>query len=233
MKPILACASFALILSCGRGDHRDSGPPTTVTKKGSVAKSEMLMAEVKMPAGELRIEGADTDEVSAEFRFAPASAEPSFRLDTTSFRAKVVIDQTKDLPGFNSGENVWGVKLPNKLATDLNVNVGAGEARLTLGSIDLRKVELHMGAGKVVADFSGTPKRDYEVNIAGGVGECEVILPSSAGIRAEAHGGLGSINVTGLEKHGDVWESANLASAKPKIRVNVHGGIGEIRIRVQ
>jgi len=234
MKPILPCLASVLLISCDHRDRHDSGPPITETKKGSVAKAEMLQAEIKMAAGELKVQGTDSDEVSADFRYSPGGLAPIFKLDTTSFRARAVIEQSKkDFEGFNMLENTWLVRLPNKLTTDLEVNIGAGEARLDLGTIDLRKVELHMGAGKVIADFTGTPRRDYEVIIRGGVGECEVTLPSSAGIRAEAHGGIGGIDVTGLEKHGDRWESANLSTAKTKIRLSVHGGIGQITIKVR
>lgn len=234
MKHLLLCATIAVLTSCSGGDNRISGPPVTETKKGSVAKAEMLQAEIKMAAGELYVQGAEGDEVSAEFRHSSGGVAPSFRLDNTTFRARAVIEQSKkDLDGFNMDENTWRVSLPNRLATDLEVHIGAGEANLKLGSIDLRKVDLHMGAGKVVADFSGDPKRDYEVNIKGGVGECEVVLPKSAGIRAEARGGIGSIDVTGLEKHGDTWESANLSTAKTKIRLNVQGGVGSISISVR
>jgi hypothetical protein len=234
MKTLILCSTIALLTSCGDHDRHSSSPPVTEIKKGSVAKAEMLQAEIKMAAGELHVQGVDTDEVSAEFRYSSGGVVPTFRVDNTTFRARAVIEQSKkDIEGFNLGENTWRVQLPTRLATDLEINIGAGEANLNLGKIDLRKVDLHMGAGKVVADFSGDPKRDYEVNIKGGVGECEVILPKSAGIRAEAHGGIGSIDVTGLEKHGSIWESANLSSAKTKIRLNVHGGIGSISVMVR
>ncbi|MFN7543338.1 MAG: hypothetical protein ACK5TN_11160, partial [Acidobacteriota bacterium] len=74
---------------------------------------------------------------------------------------------------------------------------------------------------------------DYEILVQGGVGECEVMLPKSAGLRAEAMGGLGEVNVEGLEKKGGYWESAEFDGAKVKVRLKVQGGIGRIGIRVQ
>ena len=41
------------------------------------------------------------------------------------------------------------------------------------------------------------------------------------------------IRSSGLEKHGEIWESANLSTAKTKIRLSVHGGIGQITIKVR
>ena len=129
-------------------------------------------------------------------------------------------------------ENRWRIQLADKLETDLSVNMGAGEARLKLGSLDLRSVSLNIGAGKVVADFTGEPKRDYEIKIRGGVGECEILLPKSAGIRAEAQGGLGSLEVDGLTNKAGTYENPDYATAKVKIRLSVQGGVGSIRIKV-
>jgi len=68
------------------------------------------------------------------------------------------------------------------------------------------------------------------VKISGGVGQANVKLPRDVGIWAEAHGGIGSITVRGLEKHGDHWENDLYDKAKVNVRLEVAGGIGEIRI---
>jgi predicted membrane protein len=101
---------------------------------------------------------------------------------------------------------------------------------MDLGDLSLRSVTVHMGAGQVDLDLEGHPSRDYDVNISGGVGQATVRLPHDVGIRAEAHGGIGSINVTGLEKKGGAWENDLYDNAKVNVRLKVEGGIGEIRI---
>jgi hypothetical protein len=87
-----------------------------------------------------------------------------------------------------------------------------------------------MGAGQVDLDLRGHPARDYEVNISGGVGQATVRLPQEVGIRADAHGGIGSINVSGLRKVGDHYENDLYDKTKVNLRLSVAGGIGEIRI---
>jgi hypothetical protein len=62
------------------------------------------------------------------------------------------------------------------------------------------------------------------------VGQATVRLPADAAIYAEAHGGIGSINVRGLRERGGHWESDAWEKGSNKIRVEVHGGIGEIRL---
>ena len=55
-------------------------------------------------------------------------------------------------------------------------------------------------------------------------------LPADAAIYAEAHGGIGAINVHGLVKHGGYWTSDSWDKSENQIRVEVQGGIGEIRL---
>ena len=66
--------------------------------------------------------------------------------------------------------------------------------------------------------------------IDGGVGQTEIRLPQGVGIWAEAHKGIGSVNITGLEKNGDHWENDLYNKAKVTVKLQVNGGIGEIRI---
>ena len=80
-----------------------------------------------------------------------------------------------------------------------------------------------------IGSFDDTGMWD-DVKISGGVGQANVELPQDVGIWAEAHGGIGSINISGLNKHGDLWENDLYDKAKVNVRLEVQGGIGEIRI---
>jgi hypothetical protein len=235
MKLNLISLLLFLLCSCTVDlSTRNHGPAQEVVKKGSIGKAELLDARISMPAGKLELSPSDTSEVVARLRYPGGSNEPNFKLDDTTFRARLGIDQsgshTLNLKGDDS---VWSVALPRKVETDLDLSLGAGEANLRLGELVLRKVALKLGAGEVKADFTGQPQRSYEVDLKGGVGECTVVLPAAAGIVATAEGGLGSIEVHGLDKKGDRWESANYIDSTVKIRVSVKGGIGKISIETR
>jgi len=228
MKPYLLAFALCGLTACN--SERISGPSVTETKRGNVEKAEMLSAEINIGAGELEVYGAASKEIVGDFRYSSGGPTPNFRFDNSSFRARAVFEQKL---ATNLQENKWRIQLPQGIPTDLDVYMGAGESRLKLGTLDLRKVNISLGAGRVVADFLGDPKRDFEVKIRGGVGECEVLLPRGVGVRAEAQGGIGSLKVDGLTKKGDAYESADFSNAKNKIRLSVHGGVGEIRILVR
>lgn len=130
--------------------------------------------------------------------------------------------------GGHGGDNTWNLALNDRVVLDLALHFGAGQAEMRLGDVDLRSLEVDLGAGQVDLDLRGTPERDYDVKIRGGVGQATVHLPQGVGIRADAHGGLGSITVSGLDKAGDHWQNNLYDKAKVNVHVSVDGGIGEI-----
>jgi hypothetical protein len=110
------------------------------------------------------------------------------------------------------------------------VNSGAVHAQLDLGSLPLRDVQVDMGVGQLDLDLRGEPKHDYNVRVHGGVGEATVHLPSSAGVYAEASGGIGAIETPGLRKVEGHWVNDAYDHSKVRIYVTVEGGIGAIKL---
>src|SRR5258708_10914542 len=101
---------------------------------------------------------------------------------------------------------------------------------MNLGSLTLRSVELHMGVGNLDMDLRGNPKRDYDVQIHGGVGNATVRLPANVSIVADASGGIGNIEAQGLEKHGGRW--VNRAHSDAKVTIHLDAKVGTRTIRL-
>jgi len=79
-------------------------------------------------------------------------------------------------------------------------------------------------------DLRGKTTHDYNVRVHGGVGEATVRLPQDVGIYATAHGGIGEIRVSGLNKQGDHWVNDAYDKATVRIHVEVEGGVGQINL---
>jgi hypothetical protein len=124
----------------------------------------------------------------------------------------------------------WDVRLNDEVALEVTANLGAGEAHLELGHLNLSRVEMNIGAGKVTMDLRGEPKRDYDVQIRGGVGETVVYLPKNAGISAKAAKGIGDISAEGLEQRDGVWINPDGGGTPVTVRLDVKGGVGAIRL---
>jgi hypothetical protein len=87
-----------------------------------------------------------------------------------------------------------------------------------------------MGAGELKMDLRGNPRKSYDVRVHGGVGSATIYLPKSVGISATAQGGIGSIDVDGLEERNGRWVNASQLNSPVTIRVEVKGGVGEIKL---
>jgi hypothetical protein len=197
------------------------------TKALDLDKSEMTRVELKMGAGELRVAGGAAKLMEANFDYNDPGSKPQVEYHSTGVRSDIDVHPSGTV---QHGESKWDMHFNDSVGMDLVVKMGAGEAHLNLGSMNLRSVAFDLGAGQLDADFRGHPKRSYDVKIQGGVGQATIHLPKSVGISATAVGGIGEVNVAGLEKRNDRWINPGHENDPVNIRLDVKGGIGQIDV---
>jgi hypothetical protein len=207
-----------------------SGPTRHETRSIDRDTSETARVDLQMGAGELRVDGGASGLAQADFNYNVPAWKPDIRYHSFAGRADLSIRQPAGSGHLGETKYDWDVRLNNEIPIDLMLHFGAGEAKLYLGGLNLRSIEVEMGVGELNMDLRGAPKHDYEVRIRGGVGEATVHLPANAGIYAKAEGGLGEIKAEGLRQAGQHWENDWYDSAKPQVRVDVKGGIGQINL---
>ena len=193
--------------------------------------SEVVRVDLKMGAGDLRITDGAAKLMRADFAYSVPSWKPQVRYSRSGKQASLTIEQPgKNHTRLGNTKYSWDLQLNKKVPVDLALHFGAGQARLDLGSLDLRGVELDMGVGQLDVDLRGAPKHSYNVGIHGGIGEATVRLSADAGVYAEAHGGIGSIKVRGLQQEDGHWVSPTYESAANKIHIVIQGGIGQVNV---
>lgn len=216
-----------LVVGCSMEPPGETRTEQQAVDIGESAKSTRI--RVEMAAGELMVTGGATRLMEGEFTYNVDRFKPIIERNPGELR----ISQ-EDAGGFNvGGESRWELRFNTTLPLEMIARLGAGEAELDLGELNLQNLEVGIGAGAVNVDLRGTPKQSYSVRIEGGVGETVVYLPRSVGIAATAAGGLSSISVNGLEKRGDRWVNAGHENDAVQITVDVKGGIGEIRLTAE
>lgn len=207
----------------------DAGPQRTDSIHIERGSADHANVELDLGAGQLTLRGGADDLISGKFEYS-SNFKPQVESKVMGSHAVVTIRQAGHGGWGGSTNNTWDLAISDAALLDLVVNCGAGQADMNLGDVKLRSLEVHMGAGQVNLDLRGKPERDYDVRVSGGVGQANIHLPEGVGIRADAHGGIGSIDITGLTKHGDHYENDLYDKAKVNVRLKVEGGIGEIRI---
>ena len=233
MRTALVAAATVALSGCVVNTEF-GGPLQHLQKSIDLDKSEMARIEIKMGAGELRVEGGSPKLMDAGFDYNIAASRPMVRYEASSFRGELFIEQPSGFHGGRNSKYKWDLRLNDKVPFDVVTHLGAGQAQMNLGTMNLRSVEVHMGVGQVELDLRGKPTRDYNVELHGGIGQAIVDLPSSVGIVADAKGGIGDIQVSGLEKrNGSRWTNAAYEHSPVTIHLDVKGGIGNITLRAE
>lgn len=226
---MLAVAVVAALSLAGCVIHtEEAGPMLHKSESFDLDKAEVVRAYLKMGAGTLRISPGAGDKLArADFDYNVRSWQPEVDYQNGTLR----ISQPN-----NSGSHLgntkyeWDVRLNRDVPLELNINCGAGEGRLDLGSLSLRRVNIEMGVGQIQMDLRGAPKHSYDVRIRGGVGEVTVHLPADAGIYAEARGGIGDISARGLKQDGNAYYNDEYKKSPVTVRLDIEGGVGSIKL---
>lgn len=229
MRSLVAAAALAALAGCVDVEQR-SGPPRTDPVSIDLDNSEMVRVDLRIGAGRLDVTGGSSKLLDGAFTYTNPESKPRVSWTPSSFRGLLTIEQPHTGPHVGNNEYNWNLRLNDTKPLDVSVHLGAGEAELHMGTLNLRGVNVEMGVGKLELDLRGTPRNDYDVRIKGGVGEATVYLPPAAGISAYAKGGIGGIHAEGLDKDGDHYTNSAWGKAERRIRVDVQGGIGQINL---
>jgi predicted membrane protein len=188
---------------------------------------------VEVHSGEVKVRGDATQLAHADFTYNVDAWKPEISYHTLGSTSDLTIEQPRGgHTHIGDTTYIWDIQAANDIPLELIAHLGAGDARLDLSSLTMRRVEVEMGVGQLNMDLRGTPKHDFDVRIQGGVGEATIHLPKDVGIYATGNGGIGEIHTEGLRKQGDHWVNDAYDDAKVRIHLSVEGGIGQINLLV-
>ncbi len=207
----------------------ETGPMHDEPVSIDLGNAERARVRLNMGAGELTLRGGSNRLLQGTFEYNVPAWKPDVTFSSGP-DADLTIKQPEGGGHFGHSRNLWDLELNDKVLLDFEFNCGAGKARLEMGDMNLQHVAVHLGAGEISLDLRGTPSHDYDVRVEGGVGKATVYVPDQVGVRADAHGGIGKIVVTGLENRDDHYENKLYGTSKLQVTLRVEGGIGEIHI---
>ena len=227
----VAVASAALFLGGCQIGSVVTGETRHDTVHVDLGKAEAARVEIRMGGGELHVKSGTPKLLDADFAYNVPEWKPMVDYRDTPAEGELTISQPNNTGNaFGKTVYTWDLNLNGQLPLDVSTHLGAGEASLQLGQMNLHSVDVHVGAGELKLDLRGEPKRDYNVQVHGGVGAATVYLPKNAGISATASGGIGDISARGLEKRDGVWINPERVQAPVTVHLDVKGGVGEIRL---
>lgn len=193
--------------------------------------AKAVRMSVKMPSGELRMDGGAGQALDADFAFGSGWLVPQVDYSVSDGVGELELGQQSSGQLMIKSENTWILKVNDAIPLDLEVDLGAGRGEFRFAKVNLTRLELNIGAGQAIVDLSGERAKDLEAEIQGGVGEATIRLPKSVGVVATVHGGLGSIDTHGLREEDGNYVNEAYGKSPTTIHLTVQGGIGSIKLQ--
>src|SRR4051812_26144514 len=133
MKPLIGLiATILLLTGC---ETAQTGPTQHESSHVDLDNSELTRVELKMAAGELNVAGGSAKLADAEFTFNVPAWKPRVEYHSTGARGDLLIEQPRGIGSDGNTSNRWDLKLNDGVLMDLVTHLGAGEARMDLGSL--------------------------------------------------------------------------------------------------
>lgn len=230
MKQLMGGSLLACVLACAGCGMRPAGPVKHDSSSVDRDNAEYVRVTLNMGGGDLKIDGGTEKLATADFDYNVPEWKPQVSYHTSAGRGDLEIRQPDSGSHFRNTRNDWDIRLNRDVPIEFVTHMGAGDATLKLGGLNLRRVEMNMGAGDLKVDLRGAPKSSYNVSIHGGAGDATIYVPNSVGIDATATGGIGDISAAGLHQDGHRYTNDALGKSSVTIHMDITGGVGDLRL---
>jgi len=230
---IVAVAATVFLGACGT--HRvEVGELRTETRSAEVEGAESVRANLRLALGELDVGGGADELMEADFIYNVSAWEPRVGYEVVGDSGELIVEQQGLREGIPTRDvrNEWDLRLNDAVPIDLTVQMGGGVSNLDLDSLTLTGLNVDVGAGAARVDLTGDWGRDLSAVVRGGAGEVTMLLPSRMGVRVNAGTRLGRVNAEGLRKEGEAYINDAYGDSDASLEVDVSGGAGQINLQV-
>lgn len=190
---------------------------------------------LRMGAGKLDLRGGSSALLEGSFRYNNRSYAPVIDYVTRGSGVGDLTIEQEEVRRFNLGEDYlleWHLQVAEDIPLDVYISLGAGKAVIDTRQLDLSGLEVDMGAGEATLILPESVTEDLDVSIQGGVGQLNVEIPEGTPVYADIAGGLGSVEVHGMIRDGNAYQTPAYGEG-PAVYLFIEGGIGEINLEVR
>jgi hypothetical protein len=219
-------------LSPFRQDASLTPNTTTIPLDGATAGDVKLT----LGAGELALQGGAPDNALMEATvFSPAPEwQPELVQAANESRKSVTLTEKghkgKEWFAVDS-PNSWEIGLNERVPIRLDVNVGAGDSRISLGSLNLESLAVHTGAGDTTVDLGGYHGGRFDAFIKNGIGDMTLRIPRGSNTRIQVHNGIGDVaDGPGFVQKDGFFLTDGFNSSLAVNEITLNQGVGSISL---
>jgi hypothetical protein len=227
----LLAAVLALGLSACVVVDTETGPTETHTESVDAGSAQNVVVNLHMGTGELTIKRGGRHLVESTFKYAASLGRPAVQYDIHRSEGRLTIESPRGRFATGHSSNAWELQFGDAGPLDFDIQMGAGDSRVDVSRLPVRRVDIQMGAGRLDLNLSGRYRQDVLVSVQGGVGQALIDVPRDVGAVADVKGGIGAIQPGTLERRRDgLFVNRAYEEGRPAVRLTVRGGVGEIRL---
>ena len=190
--------------------------------------------EVKFAAGQFNITRL-TDSpslIEADLEMS-TSRKPAWTIDRRDDRADMLLKYVRGdwIENWNwRGGDRWNLRLSPEVALSLDVDVGAGDATISLIGLNVQDLKVESGAGQTKIIFP--QEGDFSGQISGGVGAVVLEIPVEMAARLRIDRGLSALDISSrFTKENDVYRTDDWETNPNRVDLDVDVGVGLLTIR--
>ena len=253
IQPTLLCfiCSALLILV----SHQRVQAQRTTSQSLDLKNVKTLQADIQINAGTLKVTAHNTAKADARFTYTKDTWKPQVKYNGEPGQGKLSIIQPKEENANmkDKDRNDWDITLPQEVATNLKLRMGAGETNVDLRGAKLNRVVMDAGAGEFNVNLANTSVSELDVNagvgeinldlsgqrttslkasINGGIGSLNLVLPSKTGVRVKVNG-LGGLDNNGFKKQGGYYVNDAYGKTPHALDITINGGLGNVELALE
>jgi hypothetical protein len=133
--------------------------------------------------------------------------------------------------GWGDNDANWDIALAPGTVTALDLGIGAADADVDLTALAIERLKVSVGAADL--DLTLPASGRLTASVSGGAADITITIPQGVAARISASSGLSSVSIDEgrFPKKGDVWESADYATAQDRVDLSISVGAASVNVR--
>lgn len=194
---------------------------------------EQASLEVDFAAGQLDITTLSDSSSLIEGHLQLATGRrPAWEIDRQGDRADMTLAYKRGFESLNwpDGEE-WDLRLSPEVSFSLDVNLGAGVARIDLTGLEVQDLSVDAGASQTTVIFP--QEGDFSARVDGGVGQLALEIPRQMAARIRVDRGLSALDISRrFGKEGDdLYLTDDWRTNENRVDLEVDIGVGLVTVR--
>ena len=212
----------------------------TIYSKADNSGINQLNLKISDSKGTVTLGDENTDNTlfGVKASYGKYDSEYTLEKNITNEKMSLVFDSGKPnntFMFFNSSAPKYDFQLGNFLKNSvIELNLGAGDARIDLKSSSVDSLNANTGAGKLVAIFTDN-SLPSSIDLKVGAGEMDITIPKDAGYKIEYSVAVGGVKIDGKNQSGglgsnDTLTSENYSTSVRKVDIRLSVGVGSFSL---